>query len=67
MHHASLLATVDLGSNSFRLEVSRCTPGRIERVQYLKDIVRQGNGLDASGQLSLAAMQRGWECLARFA
>ena len=67
MHHAPLLATIDLGSNSFRLEISRCAHGRIERVQYLKEIVRQGNGLDDSGNLSLDAMQRGWDCLARFA
>jgi exopolyphosphatase/guanosine-5'-triphosphate,3'-diphosphate pyrophosphatase len=67
MHHAPLLAAIDLGSNCFRLEISRCEDGRIERVQYLKEIVRQGNGLDDNGDLSLAAMQRGWECLARFA
>ncbi len=71
MHHAPLLATIDLGSNSFRLEISRCTHSaahsRTERVQYLKEIVRQGNGLDDSGNLSAAAMQRGWDCLARFA
>ena len=67
MHHAPLLATIDLGSNSFRLEISRCEHGHIERLQYLKEIVRQGNGLDDSGNLSLDAMQRGWECLARFA
>lgn len=67
MHPTPLLATIDLGSNSFRLEISRCAQGHTERVQYLKEIVRQGNGLDDSGNLSLEAMQRGWECLARFA
>ena len=67
MHNTPLLATIDLGSNSFRLEISRCEYGRTERLHYLKEIVRQGNGLDSSGNLSLDAMQRGWDCLARFA
>lgn len=63
----SLLAAVDLGSNSFRLEIGRIgSHQRIERVEYLKETVRQGNGLNANHELSLEAMERGWECLARF-
>ena len=63
----SLLAAVDLGSNSFRLEIGRVgSHQRIERVEYLKETVRQGNGLNSRHELSLDAMQRGWECLARF-
>ena len=67
MHNTPLLATIDLGSNSFRLEISRCEYGRTERLHYLKEIVRQGNGLDGDGNLSLDAIQRGWDCLTRFA
>lgn len=63
----SLLAAVDLGSNSFRLEIGRVgSHQRIERVEYLKETVRQGNGLNNRHELSQEAMQRGWECLARF-
>jgi exopolyphosphatase/guanosine-5'-triphosphate,3'-diphosphate pyrophosphatase len=63
----SLLAAVDLGSNSFRLEIGRVgSHQRIERVEYLKETVRQGNGLNNRHELSRDAMQRGWECLARF-
>lgn len=63
----SLLAAVDLGSNSFRLEIGRVgSHQRIERVEYLKETVRQGNGLNARNELTPQAMQRGWECLARF-
>jgi exopolyphosphatase/guanosine-5'-triphosphate,3'-diphosphate pyrophosphatase len=36
-------------------------------VEYIKETVRQGNGLDAERKLSDEAMQRGWDCLARFA
>ncbi|WP_295856354.1 Ppx/GppA phosphatase family protein [uncultured Xylophilus sp.] len=66
MHDGTLLAAVDLGSNSFRLEISRLDHGRLHRVQYLKETVRQGNGLDADGRLTDEAMRRGWDCLARF-
>lgn len=66
MQNGILLAAVDLGSNSFRLEIGRLDHGRIQRTEYLKETVRQGNGLDAERNLSREAMQRGWDCLARF-
>ena len=67
MQNGTLLAALDLGSNSFRLEIGRYDSGHIERVEYLKEVVRQGSGLDEQKNLSLVAMERGWECLARFA
>ncbi|MDO9405846.1 MAG: exopolyphosphatase [Polaromonas sp.] len=67
MQNGTLLAAVDLGSNSFRLEIGRFDHGQINRTEYLKETVRQGNGLDADRNLSPDAMQRGWDCLARFA
>ena len=67
MQNGTLLAAVDLGSNSFRLEIGSFEHGQIHRTEYLKETVRQGNGLDAHRNLTDDAMQRGWECLARFA
>ena len=67
MQNGTLLAAIDLGSNSFRLEIGRFQAGHIERVEYLKETVRQGSGLDEDKVLSQAAMERGWECLSRFA
>ncbi len=61
-----LFAAIDLGSNSFRLEIARLEHGLLQRSEYLKETVRQGSGLDAEQRLSEAAMQRGWDCLARF-
>ena len=61
-----LIAAVDLGSNSFRLEISKIHGEHIQRVEYLKETVRQGAGLDAEGHLTPEAMDRGWQCLARF-
>ena len=66
MQNGTLLAAVDLGSNSFRLEIGRIDRGQINRTEYLKETVRQGNGLDGDRNLTLEAMQRGWDCLARF-
>lgn len=66
MQNGTLLAAVDLGSNSFRLEIGRFDRGQINRTEYLKETVRQGNGLDADRNLTPDAMQRGWDCLARF-
>lgn len=66
MQNGTRLAAVDLGSNSFRLEIGRLEHGQIHRTEYLKETVRQGNGLDAERNLTPEAMQRGWDCLARF-
>ena len=67
MQDGTLLAALDLGSNSFRLEIGRYQSGHIERVEYLKETVRLGADLDENHTLSLVAMERGWACLARFA
>jgi exopolyphosphatase / guanosine-5'-triphosphate,3'-diphosphate pyrophosphatase len=66
MQDGTLLAAIDLGSNSFRLEIGRLDHGHVQRVEYIKETVRQGNGLDSERNLSIEAMQRGWDCLARF-
>ena len=66
MQNGTRIAAVDLGSNSFRLEIVRLDHGQFERAEYLKETIRQGNGLDAERNLSAEAMQRGWDCLARF-
>jgi exopolyphosphatase / guanosine-5'-triphosphate,3'-diphosphate pyrophosphatase len=61
------LAAVDMGSNSFRLEIGSLQRGRYKRVEYFKQMVRLGGGLDAQGMLTEDAAQRGLECLRAFA
>ncbi len=61
------LAAIDMGSNSFRLEIAQLDQGRYRRVDYLKETVRLGGGLDANGLLTEEAAARGLACLARFA
>lgn len=63
----SLLAAIDLGSNSFRLEIGRLDSGHIERIEYLKEAVRQGGDLDEDRNLTPESIERGLRCLARFA
>jgi len=59
-------AAIDLGSNSFRLEIGVMDHGAIQRTEYIKETVRQGAGLDSERNLTIVAMQSGWDCLARF-
>ena len=66
MQDGMRLAAVDLGSNSFRLEMGHMENGRFCRSDYLKETVRLGNGLDHQSRLTPQAMQRGWDCLGRF-
>jgi exopolyphosphatase/guanosine-5'-triphosphate,3'-diphosphate pyrophosphatase len=62
-----LLAAIDMGSNSFRLEIAELSKGKYKRIDYLKETVRLGAGLDSHGMLTEEATQRGLACLARFA
>jgi exopolyphosphatase/guanosine-5'-triphosphate,3'-diphosphate pyrophosphatase len=66
MQDGTRLAAIDLGSNSFRLEMGHLDEGHYARTDYLKETIRQGNGLDADHNLNPQAMQSGWDCLARF-
>ena len=67
MQTQDLYAAIDLGSNSYRLEIGQLENGHLRRVEYLKETVRQGSGLDVDRNLTEEAMQRGLACLARFA
>jgi exopolyphosphatase/guanosine-5'-triphosphate,3'-diphosphate pyrophosphatase len=64
------LASVDLGSNSFRLLVVDVEPSsageQLRLVDQIKETVRLGAGLDHDQVLSLPARQRALETLARF-
>lgn len=65
-HPGATLAAVDMGSNSFRLEIGALPQGRYRRLDYLKETVRLGGGLDGNGMLTEEAAQRGLACLRRF-
>jgi exopolyphosphatase/guanosine-5'-triphosphate,3'-diphosphate pyrophosphatase len=60
------LAVVDLGSNSFRLEIGRVEGDQIYQLDTWRETLRLGAGLDAKGRLKPAAMDAALACLARF-
>lgn len=61
----SLLAAIDMGSNSFHLIIARPDHGEIRPVETLAERVQLGAGLVKS-RLSRDAIERGLDCLARF-
>jgi exopolyphosphatase/guanosine-5'-triphosphate,3'-diphosphate pyrophosphatase len=61
-----LLAAVDLGSNSFHLIIARMEHAEMRPVETLAEKVQLAAGLK-DGQLADAAIQRGLDCLSRFA
>ena len=61
------LAAIDMGSNSFRVEIAQIRGGRYKRIDYLKEPVRLGSGLDSNGYLSEEATARGLATLRAFA
>ncbi len=62
-----LIAAVDLGSNSFRLQVGRIVGNQIYPLDGLKEAVRLAAGLTPDKKLDAAAQQRGVQALSRFA
>jgi exopolyphosphatase/guanosine-5'-triphosphate,3'-diphosphate pyrophosphatase len=59
------LAAVDLGSNSFRLQMGRANGRHIELQGYWKETVRLAGGIEADQRLSRRAIDAACDCLAR--
>ncbi len=60
------IAAVDLGSNSFRMQVGRVVEGQVYPLDTLKESVRLASGLTPDKLLDEAAQQRALETLSRF-
>ncbi len=63
---AGMYAAVDLGSNSFRLHIGKHDGEEIRVVKSMREPIRLGAGIDASGNLTQAAMQSALACLQSF-
>lgn len=61
------LASIDIGSNSVLLLVGRIQDGKLQVDLQRKETVRLGGALDSDGNLQAAAIERGLECLHRYA
>jgi exopolyphosphatase/guanosine-5'-triphosphate,3'-diphosphate pyrophosphatase len=63
----TILAAVDLGSNSFRLQIARVEGEQLYMLDGLRESVRLAAGLTADWHLDAAAQQRALAALGRFA
>lgn len=61
-----MLASVDLGSNSFRLQICQNNNGQPQLIENMKHMVRFAAGLDEHKMLDEASQQRALDCLAQF-
>src|SRR5687767_361230 len=61
------LAAVDLGSNSFHLEIGRVVEGQIYPLDAVREVVRLGGGLTAEKRIDRATQARALESLAKLA
>ncbi|MDO4694222.1 MAG: exopolyphosphatase [Eikenella sp.] len=62
----NMLATVDLGSNSFRLQICQNQNGQLQIIDSIKEMVRFAAGLDQRKMLDEASQERALACLAKF-
>ncbi len=67
MQSQSLLAAVDLGSNSFRLQIARVEGEQFYLLDGLRESVRLAAGLTADEYLDVPAQERALKALSRFA
>lgn len=63
----ALLAAIDLGSNSFHMVVAKLFQGELTTVDVMSDKVQLAAGMTDDKILSDDAMERGFNCLRRFA
>ncbi|MFL6574296.1 MAG: exopolyphosphatase [Burkholderiales bacterium] len=61
------LAAVDLGSNSFHLEIGRVVERQIYPLDAVREVVRLGGGLSADKRIDRATQARALESLAKMA
>jgi len=60
------LAAVDLGSNSFHLEIGRVVDGQIYPLDAVREVVRLGGGLTAEKRIDRATQATALEAIAKF-
>ena len=67
MTRQETLAAVDLGSNSFHLEIGRVVEHQIYPLDAVREVVRLGGGLTAEKRIDRATQAQALEALAKFA
>jgi len=61
-----MYAVIDLGSNSFHLLIAELKQHQLRVVGRCSEKIQLAEGINKSGELSVAAMERGLRCLAQF-
>src|SRR5437867_10429297 len=61
------LAAVDLGSNSFHLQIGRVLERQIYPLDAVREVVRLGGGLTSEKRIDRATQAHALEALAKFA
>src|SRR5919198_2909857 len=67
MTRQETLAAVDLGSNSFHLEIGRVVEHQVYPLDAVREVVRLGGGLTAEKRIDRATQAAAFEALAKFA
>jgi exopolyphosphatase/guanosine-5'-triphosphate,3'-diphosphate pyrophosphatase len=67
MTRQETLAAVDLGSNSFHLEIGRVVEHQLYPLDAVREVVRLGGGLTAEKRIDRATQAQALEALAKFA
>lgn len=62
-----VLASVDIGSNSFHLAIAHVRDGKLKKIAAMSEKVQLALGLDKHGRLDPAIQDKGLACLTRFA
>lgn len=62
----SRVAVIDFGTNSTRLLVADVSGGLLEELERRTNVTRLGEGVDATGRLAEAAMERVYETVAEY-
>ena len=63
---STVIAAVDLGSNSFHMVVAQDQHGQLKVIDRMREMVRLGLGLNDAGELTTDSQERAIECLQRF-
>jgi len=62
----TVMAAIDMGSNSFHMVVAKAESGEVRLVDKFAEKVMLASGLNSDGELTSGAIDRGLQCLRKF-
>lgn len=67
LSEGSLMASIDIGSNSFHMVIAKLAQGELQTLDLMSEKVQLAAGLNHDSVLDADTINRGLECLKRFA